>query len=213
MLSLIVYVLVGTLNILCSFVAVLVIPTLLYARFFLYRLAPSLHSRKLVTVASSSTMTTTTASGDKGNNSSNQTLPKRTFRMAHFLVLNTLAALLVFYNTLLSDEMHSSSAQWYTINALISLNIVIHMTLHCSNPGFVTPSTPTRALRAQSSSAAAASGDNYCAKCRLNRDARSTIGHCPICECCVYKRDHHWYDLLFFIIGCRTPHFCFPEQL
>ena len=37
---------------------------------------------------------------------------------------------------------------------------------------------------------------NYCSKCHLKRGHSFNIGHCPVCRCCSFNRDHHcfWVD-------------------
>ena len=102
-------------------------------------------------------------------------------QIAYYMTLVSLITVFILYNMYLKYEISEIS---YTIhNYLFFLVILFHVLLHYSNPGYLVSknSQDERTSR-------------YCDKCQINKQEK--ISHCPICEKCIFNRDHHcfWLD-------------------
>ncbi len=105
------------------------------------------------------------------------------------MILNVFVILLFLYNFSLCYELNSTYSQYYLVNIFILSCLGLHLYLSYSDPGFIVS-------KHQHDSTAKSYSENYCKKCNLNRDVDSSVGHCPLCSHCCYKRDHHcfWVD-------------------
>lgn len=232
---LLVYISFGTINFFCSLLTIMLIPVLLYTRFFAARLAMSrggsqgadhsgayaTHSlRELSTQRQRLARSSPSASSD----------PAR-IQIAYFVILNALSLIFVAFNYSLRDELtllgHSEKN---LISFLLLFGIGFHLYMHYSDPGFVDlkrlrqieqermdqelaslarkqlaeSGAPDNSVHGSFVSAnrqrnQLSSSDeevNYCSKCQIKRGHSFNIGHCPVCKCCSFNRDHHcfWVD-------------------
>jgi palmitoyltransferase len=177
--TILLYLMIGTNSFFSSILTILIIPCVLYFRFFLSRIA---FNKKGLT----NNLTSSKSENDL-KNLKNTKKNDNDIQIAFFIMLNALLIILIIYNFSLSYELKSSKSQYFIINFFIISNLCMHFYLHFSNPGFLIPSPNTiKNIH----------NDNYCKKCNINRDSESNIGHCPLCKYCSYKRDHHcfWID-------------------
>ena len=190
LLSIFVYELLGTINIVCSILTVMLIPLILYFRFFMARLYQSRlsHSAKLNIAASS-----TAVLKDLTTQPRNRDEPQR-IQIAFFMILNSLVYILYLFNARLYDELSlvMPQVEKHLFNLLLVSLVAIHVYLHAVDPGFVNKNMPGASqLDPQQLY------DNYCDKCNIKRaGSASHIGHCTVCKSCVLNRDHHcfWID-------------------
>ncbi len=163
---------IATLNFALTLLTVALVPSALYARFFIARLR--LSSRQQLFKKSLKELTTNNSSTSAGDK----------IQIAYFTVLNGLVFVLYFFNAALFDELGAvmSFTEYQVFNLVLVVAIILHLYLHCADPGFV---------RAHSQGP---SSTSYCEKCSLRRDDQA--GHCPVCGLCVARRDHHcfWVD-------------------
>lgn len=177
--AIVIYLLIGTINFFFSLISIILLPCLIFARFFLVRLSSN---RK----EASSSSTVILASRSKMNSQAEE---KPKIRIAFFMITNCLVISLVLFNLVLHEELSSVMSDWdkLFLNILLISSLLIHICLKYSNPGHV---EPNQKLSLDDS--------NYCAKCNIKRDQSYWIGHCPVCRRCIMGRDHH----CFYVDNC-----------
>ena len=102
-------------------------------------------------------------------------------QIAYYMTLVSLITVYIIYNMYLKYEILED---YLAHNCLFLFVILFHIYLHYSNPGYLV----SKNIQEESSSS------RFCSKCQINK--REKISHCPICEKCIFARDHHcfWID-------------------
>ena len=104
-------------------------------------------------------------------------------QIAYYMTLVSLITVFILYNLYLKYELNEQ----YLFHNLIFLTIIIlQIYLHYSNPGIL---VSKRVNVVQET-------NRYCTTCQIDKQNNLKISHCPICERCIYSRDHHcfWLD-------------------
>ena len=208
--SLVLYLTIGSTSFIFSLLTIIIFPILLYVRFFSSRLSynkQQLNQQQKYNLLSTTPMLNSSSSAnlkelsDKKHDDLKNANTKNTYRIqiAHYIVVNSLTMILVLFNFGLYDELSPvmSLNEKYFFNSIMLLALFIHFYLHCSNPGRMSSNESSNQQNPNSDVRLNASlDDNYCNKCKLKRGSNSTIGHCPICQTCIFNRDHHcfWLD-------------------
>ena len=197
--SIYVYITLGTVNFLFSLMTIFLIPFLLYLRFFTLRLSSSKRSNNLNTVTSTNVNEANSLAENPTNKKyddlkSLNKSPNPRIQLAFFMILNGFFFVIFYFNLSLYDELSDmmSLQEKYFFNLMIIVAVILHVYLRSSNPGFIIsyskPKGETLSINR------AASDENYCDKCNINRGLN--VGHCPVCMKCSFNRDHHcfWVD-------------------
>ena len=101
-------------------------------------------------------------------------------QIAYYMTLVSLITVYILYNLYLKYEIYEN---YTNHNFLLILVILFHVYLHYSNPGYLVSKNSQEERTSR-----------YCEKCQINKQVK--ISHCPICEKCIFSRDHHcfWVD-------------------
>ena len=186
------YVYVGTFNFICSILTIMLIPILLYTRFFMLRLSMSKSSTSSASNSSSTTILKDLTTQKKKD-------PINRMKIAFFMTFNSFSSMLIIFNFNLHEELTTLMSDYYKnmFSLAILFAIALHFCIHLSNPGFMKKYEPdTKKESTTSQSLRSYRDENYCHKCNLRRSQNGTIGHCTVCQNCVLNRDHHcfWVD-------------------
>jgi palmitoyltransferase len=164
--TLLIYVLIGTINGLFSLIAIVLMPCFIFVRFFVSRLSSNRLESALI------------------NHNNNNSVQKPKIKIAYYMISNCLIICFILYNVILHKELLpvQTENEQILINLLLVTAILVHFGLKMSNPGFIA-----------SNHISNPDDVNYCLSCNLKRDQSYTIGHCPICRQCTFGRDHHCF--------------------
>ncbi len=189
-----------TINFMFSLMTILLVPFLLYVRFFTLRLNTSKRSISSVknsdlNEASSSLENLANKKYDDIKNR-NELLSNHRIQLAFFMVLNSFLFVMFYFNFTLYEELSDimSLNEKYFFNIIVIIAIVLHVYLRSTNPGYIEGNSKQQKFDTYGTRST--SNENYCDKCNLNRSAK--IGHCPVCMKCIFNRDHHcfWIDIM-----------------
>lgn len=173
------YVVFGTINFLSSILTIFIVPMLIYLRFISLRIS-------LANSSSSSSGPSMIGIVNKNNSQSS----KVQIKLAFYMILNCFVILFIWYLNGFAYELKSvmSDLENLLIQGCLLVSILFLIYLKRSNPGRAKPLNLDAAYIKNDSTI-------FCSKCNLMKDSQET-GHCPVCEKCIFKRDHHcfWID-------------------